>query len=74
MNVIQDKTIASIVIAVSILIGVFAVVQKVDQYLRIKAVNDCQTTAQVSEVVGETKTYTYPMQDLYETCMAEKGY
>jgi len=66
-------------IALNIVWMLFAVavvvvaVIKVDTFLKLKAYGDCANSSRYETVVGKA-TVSYPAQEIYKTCLKEKGY
>lgn len=49
--------------------------ERVDQYLKIKALDDCSKSVRYERVVTEENVkINTPVQDLYQQCVTEKGY
>lgn len=51
-----------------------SILKRVDLFLRIKAINDCQTVARYERNIPEENAKAYfPIPDQYESCMKKKG-
>lgn len=52
--------------------GLFLALGRVDTYLKYKAIDDC---GQISRYQTKDKnaTVTYPITDMYESCLKDKG-
>ena len=75
MSFTYDRTIASFVLAVVILIAVFAALTRADRYMELKAIHDCGMVARYTETnEASGSAYTYPLGDQYQACLEAKGY
>lgn len=64
-----------IVIGVITFFALNLILKRVDLFLRIKAINDCQTVARYERNIPEEDAKVYfPVPDQYDSCMKKKGF
>ena len=69
-----QSTVNTVIIGVVLLISIFLVMIRVDKYLKIKAIDDCAKIAKYEKTVSaDNAKVSYPLQDVYQTCLKEKG-
>ncbi len=63
------------------LIGIFAIsavaylgFMRIDTFLRNQAVNECGHVARYEKTLEDKAKVIYPMTDIYQTCLKDKGY
>lgn len=72
---ILNRTIYALLILITLIIIFFLAMARIDQYLKIKAIDDCgKMTVFDKNSPNEGVRITYPVQDLYEKCIKDKGY
>lgn len=66
---------ALIIIAAAFLAAVFLTLQRVDVYLELKAIDDCAKISkyEVDNPDKGTRVW-YPVENVYQDCLREKGY
>lgn len=59
-----------IIVAILGFAAAFLFLQRVDRYLKIKAVDECAAVARFEKtVVEENARVTYPLEDIYRQCL-----
>ncbi len=48
--------------------------QKIDAFLKLKAMGDCGQSSQYQTKDTSGALVSYPVKDVYEKCLKEKGY
>lgn len=67
--------IAQIITVIAFGVIAFFCFQRIDKYMRIKAVDDCGRVARYERTVKEEgAVVTYPLTDMYQACLQDKGY
>lgn len=64
----------AVVIAVALVVVAWLLLPRIDQYLRIVAVDDCGKVAKYETRPDVNTVVTYPLGDEYKKCMKDKGY
>jgi len=68
------KEIGLIVLSIVIFIVAFMGLQRVDKFLRIKAMDDCAKSYRYEATIdGGNAKVSYVMADEYQVCLKEKG-
>ncbi|MCR4326413.1 MAG: hypothetical protein NUV52_02040 [Candidatus Roizmanbacteria bacterium] len=65
----------AIIMGIVIIIVISMLLQRVDTYLRMTGIHDCQTIARYEKTVAEDDNakISYPLPDQYEKCVKQKG-
>lgn len=53
-------------------VGLFLALGRVDTYLKYKAIDDCGQVSRY-QTKDKTATVTYPITDMYDSCLKDKG-
>jgi hypothetical protein len=57
------------------IISLFLILQRVDRYLKIKAIDECYKISKYERNIPEENAkVTYPLSDQYKSCIKNKGY
>ena len=71
----QVKDVGMVAVAIAMVVVAVMALGRVDKYLLIKAIDDCGRTGQFNKSLPEeSATITYPVGDVYQNCLKEKGY
>ncbi len=63
------------VFLVLIAVALYFAVTRVDRYLKIKAIDDCEKTSRYQTVDKQNGATTwFPVTDVYKNCLKTKGY
>lgn len=54
-------------------VALFLALQRVDAFLRIKAVDECAKNSRYEETRDGVKVW-YPVPEVYKNCLKDKGY
>ncbi|OGK09970.1 hypothetical protein A2767_01860 [Candidatus Roizmanbacteria bacterium RIFCSPHIGHO2_01_FULL_35_10] len=75
-NNLQYKwSLASVIlIIVGLLIGLNLILQRADNYLKIKAIDDCGRMTRFEQQNDDKSKVSYPVIDQYEDCIKKKGF
>lgn len=78
VNQINQQTISvinRIIACLFLIISLILILQHVDKYLRIKAVDDCTKISRYEKQLPEENAKVfYPLTDIYKACLKDKGY
>lgn len=55
-------------------VAVFMALGRVDTYMKIKAMDDCAKSSRYEAQVQDGGKVSYPLSDMYESCLKDKGY
>ena len=70
----QVKDVGLVVFGIFLIISVYMTLQRVDKYIKVKAIDDCGRIARY-EFTGSDGVKTYsPMEEVYKKCLSDKGY
>lgn len=70
-----DRTTAAFVLSIALFIGLLFSLKRVDSYLRIRAVEECGKVSRYEKTItDENAKASYPVVDVYKTCLKDKGY
>ena len=69
----QVKDVGLVVFGVLIFVSVFMSLQKVETYLKYKAIDDCARISRYEASVADGGKVSYPLDDVYKACLKEKG-
>lgn len=68
------KDVGLIVFGIFMLVAVFLSLQRVDSFLKIKAIDDCGKISRYEANLDEVNArVTYPLDDIYKACLKDKG-
>lgn len=68
------KDVGLVVFGILIFVSVFMSLQKVETYLRYKAIDDCGKIARYEATLpDENARVLYPLDDIYKSCLKDKG-
>lgn len=74
LNIVA-KIFSALIILGTVFVLFIMGISRVDQYLKIKAMDDCGDMIRYEKTVpAENVKLSIPVQDLYEKCIKEKGY
>lgn len=73
MNTMQ-KDMGLVVLSIVLAVFAFMGMQRVDKYIKVKALNDCAQAYRYEAKIADGATVTYPLGDEYKNCLKEKGY
>ncbi len=65
---------SGILIAIAMVVVAWMILPRLDQYLRITALNDCGKVAKYETRPDINTLVTYPLGDMYKSCLKDKGY
>ena len=63
----------TLIVVAFMAVALFFVLTKADNYLRIKAVDECGKISKYEANLDKAKV-TYPIVDVYKSCLKDKGY
>lgn len=63
-----------IVLGVAIVVTVWMLLPRLDQQMRITAVNDCGKISKYETRPDGNTVVSYPMTEFYKACLKDKGY
>jgi len=64
-----------IILSLTIIISLFLILNQVNQFLRIKAIDDCGKISRYEKQLPEDNAKVfYPVLDQYKSCLKDKGY
>lgn len=63
-----------IILAAAFLAGVFLSLNRVDSFLKLKAMGDCALASRYEDTPKEGVKVSYPVEEMYKNCLREKGY
>ena len=63
----------TLIVVIFMAIALFLTLSKADNYLRIKAVDDCGKISRYEANLNNAKV-SYPLVDVYKSCLKDKGY
>lgn len=69
----QVKDVGLVVFGILMFISVFMSLQKVETYLKYKAMDDCAKIARYEAAVENGGRVSYPLDDVYKACLKDKG-
>lgn len=69
-NIFQKAT--ALVIVVLIFIAFYLTLSRVDSFIRNQAIDECAKFGRQEQVTDGLKV-SYPLADIYETCLERKG-
>ena len=71
----KKTSLSTIVLLVFGVIVSFLLLSRVDSYLKLKALGDCSMASKYETNAPDgTSKVSYPVEELYKKCLAEKGY
>jgi len=68
------KNLELIILAIVLAVLVFLGFTRIDQYLKLKALDDCAKEYRYEVVTPEGGKVSYPLGNEYQKCLKEKGY
>ncbi len=75
MNKSKYITLIFLAITVFFFIFFYSLLQRIDTYLKLKAMNDCALISRYQkDNPSDGTTVWYPVDEIYKKCVQEKGY
>lgn len=74
MNTPQLKDTGLVIFGILMFVAVFMSLQRVDKYLKVKAIDDCGQVARYEYNGSDGSRSISPNDDVYKACMKDKGY
>ena len=66
---------STLLLTIFLFVTLFFALNKIDKYLRIQAVDQCAKLSKYEVVNSKDQSrISYPIVDVYKTCLKDKGY
>ena len=70
----QFKDTGLVLLGILIFASVFMSLQRVDKYLKVKAIDDCGKVSRYEFNGSDGTRSQTPIEEIYKACLKEKGY
>lgn len=70
----QVKDVGLVIFGIILFASVFMSLQRVDKFIKIKAIDDCGKVARYEFTGGDGSRSMTPVDDIYKECLKQKGF